>query len=74
MTSARLRATAVILLLLVAQLAAPATTAAHSSGPDATPEHVLLEVAQWGLAVAAVLGLVVLLFWARAKRRGEDQE
>jgi len=52
----------------VAQLAFPAITLAHTSGSGATPEHILLEVAEWGLAVAAVLGLIVLIFWIRAKR------
>ncbi len=52
----------------VAQLSLPAIALGHTAGAGATPEHVLLEVAEWGLAVTAVLGLIVLAFWIRAKR------
>ena len=62
------RAAALAALSLVAF---HATALAHTTGDSATPEHVLLEVAGWGLGLAALLGVIVLVFWIRAKRRTE---
>lgn len=69
MTIVRSRPARGLLLAAVAQFPFPGIALGHTSGPGATAEHVLLEVAEWGLAVAAVLGLIVLVFWIRAKRR-----
>lgn len=70
----RSRSAGGLLLAAVALLSLPDVALGHTSGAGATPEHVLLEVAEWGLAVAAVLGLVVLIFWIRAKRsRGQTR-
>lgn len=60
-----------LLLAIIVQFALPGIVLGHVSGAGATPLHLLLEVGVWGLAVAAVLGLIVLVFWIRAKRRGE---
>ncbi len=65
------RAALSLVLAAAAQVAVHGIALGHTSGADATPEHVLLEVAEWGLAAAAVLGLIVLIFWVRAKRRPE---
>ncbi len=67
----RSRAALGLLLVAAAQLTFHGIALGHTSGAGATPEHVLLEVAEWGLAVAAALGLIVLFFWIRAKRRQE---
>lgn len=67
----RSRAGCGLLLAAVAQLSFPGTALGHTSGAGATAEHVLLEVAEWGLAAAAVLGLIVLVFWIRAKGHKE---
>lgn len=71
MKSARSRAALGLLLTAAAQLAFHGIALGHTSGVGVTPEHVLLEVAKWGLAVAAAVGLIVLVFWVRAKRRHE---
>ncbi len=71
MTRIRARVARGLLLATMAHLALRGIALGHTSGEGATPEHVLLEVAEWGLALAALLGLVVLVFWIRAKRRGE---
>lgn len=65
------RAALSLVLAGAAQVAAHGIALGHTSGSDATPEHVLIEVVAWGLAVAAVLGLVVVVFWVRAKWRPE---
>jgi hypothetical protein len=71
MKSVRSRAALSLLLAAAAQHSVHGIALGHTSGSGATPEHVLLEVAEWGLAVAAALGLIVLVFWVRAKRRKE---
>ena len=65
------RAALSLLLAAAAQVGFHGIALGHASGADATPEHVLLEVAEWGLAAAAALGLIVLVFWVRARRRPE---
>jgi len=71
MTSRWVRTTGGMLLTTVALLAMPGDVLGHTSGAGATLDHVVLEVAQWGLAVAAVLALIVLVFWIRARGREE---
>lgn len=71
MRHVRSRAARGLLLAVIAQFPFSGVALGHTSGPGATPEHVLLELGEWGLAVAAVLGLIVLVFWIRAKRRPE---
>ncbi len=68
MRTIRSRAALSVLLAAVAEVAFHGIALGHTSGPGATPEHVLLELAEWGLGVTAVLGLVLLIFWIRAKR------
>lgn len=62
------RAAALAALTLVA---VRGTALGHTTGDSATPEHVLLEVAGWGLGLATLLGVIVLGFWIRAKQRKE---
>ncbi len=63
--------TRAVLLATAAMFAAHGIALGHTSGTGATSEHVLLEVAEWGLGLAILLGVVVLAFWIRAKRRPE---
>ena len=62
--SARL---ALILGVVVsAQMLSYSAALAHT-GDDAAAGHIVVEFGQWAVGAAAVLGLVVLVFWIRAK-------
>ena len=65
--AARILITGVPALLLVAGL--PRLAFAHA-GEDESLAHMILDATQWGLGVAAVIGLVVALLWIRVKLRG----
>jgi hypothetical protein len=71
MTSRWLRTTGGVLLTAMAVLALPGDVLGHTSGAGATLDHVLLEVAEWGLGVAVLLAVIVLVFWVRARGREE---
>ena len=71
MTSRWLRTAGGMLLTAVALLAMPSDVIGHTSGAGATLDHVVLELAEWGLALAVVLALIVLVFWNRA--RGQEE-
>lgn len=71
MTALRTTVARAMLLASWALIALRGTALGHTSGAAATPEHVLLELAGWGLGLATILGLVVLIFWLRAKRHKE---
>ncbi len=69
MKSSRSRAALSVLLAAAADVVFRDVALGHTSGAGASPEHILLELAEWGLGIAAVLGLIVLVFWIRARRR-----
>ena len=50
-----------MLLLLLAP-----GVSAHS-GEGVSMEHVLIEIGTWALAVTAVIGIIIGVFWVRAR-------
>lgn len=60
---------AAAVIATLAALAHPEVASAHTA-EDAPLSHVILDVALWGLVVTAVAGLLVAIFWLRARRRG----
>ncbi len=69
MRSAVLRMATVVGVAAVAALAHPGVVLAHD-GEDESLSHVLLDVGAWGVGAVAVIGLLVAVFWLRARRRG----
>ncbi|MFA7249705.1 MAG: hypothetical protein WC273_08750 [Dehalococcoidia bacterium] len=57
---------------LAASAVLPAAALAHT-GADVPLSHTLLEVGQWALGVAGVLGAAIGLLWARARLRGRGE-
>ena len=53
-------------LTLALAFGRPELAAAHT-GDDAAFKHVFIEFALWGIGLAAVLALLVAVFWMRAR-------
>lgn len=53
----------------LAAFAHPEIASAHTE-ENAPLSHVILDVGLWSLGAAAVIGLLVAVFWLRARRRG----
>lgn len=67
-----LAALALTLLLAAAAMLLESDAALAHTGENASVTHVIIEVGRWSFGVAAVLALLVGLFWIRAslRRRG----
>jgi len=53
-------------------VAAPARALAHT-GENVPLSHVILEVGQWSLGAAAIVGALVGILWLRARLRGPQR-
>jgi len=60
------RLTLILAAVSAAQMLSYSAALAHT-GDDAAAGHIVVEFGQWAVGAAAVLGLVVLVFWIRAK-------
>ena len=54
-----------VVLAMLLLLLAPGVSA--HSGEGVSMEHVLIEIGTWALAVTAVIGIIIGVFWVRAR-------
>ena len=60
------RALSVLIGVVILSLVIASPVVGHT-GDDVSLEHVIIEVATWALAVAAVIAGIVAVFWVRAR-------
>ena len=66
MKSLSIRLAIMIAVVVSAQMLSFSAAFAHT-GDDAAATHIVVEFGQWALGAAAVLALIIFVFWIRAK-------
>jgi len=66
MKSLSMRLAVLVAVVFAAQILSHSAALAHT-GDDAAAGHIIIEFGQWAFGAAAVIALIVLVFWIRAK-------